>query len=172
MSMPTMISCASTSLISMFTNMTYTTCNTRCVWPLIHHRKSYSGKVVISCTYGEHQAMYPRELQAEHCVIVGSILTHRDIQGKSIMVFLSHLSGYHMTARWKAIITRPEEGKEFLRLYHVETDEKDKKQVTRFLESMYNTNQRNLFPLGYKLHFLFDVKDSIWIHGIKSTNDL
>jgi hypothetical protein len=38
-----------------------------------------------------------------------------------------------MTARWKAIITIPEEGKEILRLWHVETEEKDKKQVTRFL---------------------------------------
>jgi hypothetical protein len=47
----------------------------------------------------------------------------------------------------------------------VETYEKDKKQVTRFLESMYNPNQRNLFPLGYKLHFLFDMKESIGIRG-------
>jgi hypothetical protein len=70
-----------------------------------------------------------------------------------------------MTARWKAISTRPQEGKERLRLWHVETDEKDKKQVTRFLESMYKMNQRKLFPLGYKLRFLFDVKDSIGIHG-------
>jgi hypothetical protein len=53
-----------------------------------------------------------------------------------------------MTARWKTISTRPEEGKENLRLWYVETDKKDKKQVTRFLESMYNTNQRKLFPLG------------------------
>jgi hypothetical protein len=54
----------------------------------------------------------------------------------------------------------------------VETEDKYRKQVTRFLESMYNTNlesmyntnQRKLFPLGYKLCFLFDVKDSIGIH--------
>jgi hypothetical protein len=33
---------------------------------------------------GEHQALYPRELQAENCVIVGSFLySHRDIKGKS-----------------------------------------------------------------------------------------
>jgi hypothetical protein len=31
---------------------------------------------------------------------------------------------------------------------------------------MYNTNQRTLFTLGYKLRFLFDVKDSIGIHGM------
>jgi hypothetical protein len=62
--------------------------------------------------YGEHHAMYPRELQRENCVIVGSLLySHRDMQGKMLMEFLSHLSGYHMTARWKAIITRPEWGK-------------------------------------------------------------
>jgi hypothetical protein len=30
---------------------------------------------------------------------------------------------------------------------------------------MYNTNQRKLFPLGYKVGFLFDVKESIGIHG-------
>jgi hypothetical protein len=30
---------------------------------------------------------------------------------------------------------------------------------------MYNTNQRKLFPLGYKLRLLFDVKESIGIHG-------
>jgi hypothetical protein len=71
-----------------------------------------------------------------------------------------------MTARWKEISTGPEEEKEILRLWYVETDEKDKNQVTRFLESMYNTNQRKLFPLGYKLRFLFDVKDSIRIHGM------
>jgi hypothetical protein len=59
--------------------------------------------------YGEHHAMYPRELQSENCVIVGSFLcSHRDIQGKRLIEFLSHLSGYHMTARWKAISTRPE----------------------------------------------------------------
>jgi hypothetical protein len=50
--------------------------------------------------YGEHQAMYTRELQAENCVIVGSFLySHRDMQGKRLMEFMSHL-------------TRPEEGKE------------------------------------------------------------
>jgi hypothetical protein len=47
----------------------------------------------------------------------------------------------------------------------MEIYEKDKKEVTRFLESMYNTNQSKLFPLGYKLRFLFDVKESIGIHG-------
>jgi hypothetical protein len=55
-----------------------------------------------------------------------------------------------MTERWKAVSTRPEEGKEVIRLWHVETDEKDKKQVFRLLESMYNTNQRKLLPMGYK----------------------
>jgi hypothetical protein len=56
--------------------------------------------------------MYPRELQAENCVIVVSFsYSHRDMQGKRIMEFLSHLSGYHMTAIWKAISTRPEEGR-------------------------------------------------------------
>jgi hypothetical protein len=54
----------------------------------------------------------------------------------------------------------------------VETEEKDKKQVTRFLESMYNTNQRKLFPLVYKLRFLFDVKDSIGIHGMDKSQKL
>jgi hypothetical protein len=50
--------------------------------------------------YGEHQAMCPRELQAENCVIVGSFLySHRDMQGKRLIEFLSHLSVYHMTAR-------------------------------------------------------------------------
>jgi hypothetical protein len=123
--------------------------------------------------YGEHQAVYPRELQAENCIIVGSFLySHRDMQGKRLMEFLSHLSDYHMTARWKAINTRPEEGKKVLRLWYVETDEKDKKQVTRFLESMYNTNQRKLFFLGYKLHFLFGVNDYIGIHGMDKAQKL
>jgi hypothetical protein len=94
------------------------------------------------------------------------------MQGKRLMEFLSHLSGYHITARWKAISIITEEGKEILRLWHVESDEKDKKQVTRFLESMYNTNQRKVFPLGYKLHFLFDVKDSIGIHGMDKAKKL
>jgi hypothetical protein len=89
-----------------------------------------------------------------------------------LMELLSHLSGYHMTERWKAISTKPEEGKEILRLWHVETDEKDKKQVTRFLESMYTINQRKLFPLGYKLCFLFDLKDSIGIHGMDKAQKL
>jgi hypothetical protein len=61
--------------------------------------------------------MYTRELQAGNCVIVGSFLySHRDIQGKRLMEFLSHLIGYNMTAIWKAISTRPEEGKEVIRL--------------------------------------------------------
>jgi hypothetical protein len=94
------------------------------------------------------------------------------MHGKRLMEFLSHLSGYHMTAIWKAISTRPEEGKEILRLWRVETDEKDKKQVTRFLESMYNTNQRKLCPLGYKLRFLFNVKESIGIHGMDKAQKL
>jgi hypothetical protein len=68
---------------------------------------------------------------------LNALYTNRDF----MLSLLSHLSGYHMTARWKAVNTRPEEGKEVLRLWHVETDEKDKKKVTRFLESMYNTNQ-------------------------------
>jgi hypothetical protein len=61
--------------------------------------------------YGEHHAIYPRELQAENCVILGSFLySHRDMQGKRLMELLSHLIGNHMTARWKAISTRPHEG--------------------------------------------------------------
>jgi hypothetical protein len=87
------------------------------------------------------------------------------MHGKRIMEFLTHLSGYQMTERWKAVDSRPEEGKERIRLWHVEIDEKDKKQVTRFLKSMYNTNQRKMFPLGYKLQFLFNLKESIGIHG-------
>jgi hypothetical protein len=78
------------------------------------------------------------------------------MQSKSLIEFLLHLSGYHMTSRWKAATTRPEEGKERLRLWHVESDEKDKNQVTRFLESLHNMNQRKLFSLGYKLRFLLD----------------
>jgi hypothetical protein len=117
--------------------------------------------------------MYPIEVQGGNCVIVGNFLySHRDMHGKRLMELLSHLSGYHMTEIWKAISTRPEEGKEITRLWHVETDEKDKKQVTRFLESMYNTNQRKLFPLGYKLRFLFVVKDSIEIHGMDKAQHL
>jgi hypothetical protein len=50
-------------------------------------------------------------------------------------------------------------------MWYVESNEKDKNQVTRFLESMYNMNQRKLFPLGYKLRFIFNVKESIGIHG-------
>jgi hypothetical protein len=87
------------------------------------------------------------------------------MQGKRLMEFLSHLSGYHMTARWKAVSTRPEEGKERLRMWHVESDEKDKKQVTRFLEYMYNMNHRKLLPVGHKICFLSDTKESIGIHG-------
>jgi hypothetical protein len=77
-----------------------------------------------------------------------------------------------MTARCKSLSTRPQEGKDILRLWHVETDEKDKKQVTRFLESMYNTNQRKSFPLVFKLRFLFNVKDSIEIHGMDKSQKL
>jgi hypothetical protein len=124
--------------------------------------------------YGEHQSMYPRELQSENCVIVGSFLySHRDMQGKRLMEFLSHLSGYHMKARWKAIRTRPEERKEVLLLWNVETDEKDKNQVTIFLESMYNTNHRKLFPLGYKLRLLFKGKNLLGsIEWIKHKSSL
>jgi hypothetical protein len=63
---------------------------------------------IINILYGEHQAMYPRELQVENCVIVGSFLySHIYMQGKRLMESLSHLSGYHMKARWKEISTRP-----------------------------------------------------------------
>jgi hypothetical protein len=109
--------------------------------------------------YGEHYAMYPREVQGENCVIVGSFLySHIDMQGKMLMEFLSHSSGYQMAERWKAVDTRPEVEKEILRLWNVESDKKDKKQVTIFLESMYNTIQRKRLSLGYTLRFLFDVK--------------
>jgi hypothetical protein len=37
---------------------------------------------------------------------------------------------------------------------------------------MYNTNQRKLFSLGYKLRFLFDVKDSIGIHAMNKAQKL
>jgi hypothetical protein len=37
---------------------------------------------------------------------------------------------------------------------------------------MYNTNQRKLFPLGYKLCLLFNVKDSIGIHGMDKAQKL
>jgi hypothetical protein len=50
-------------------------------------------------------------------------------------------------------------------LWQVESNKKDKNKVTRFLEFTYKTNQRKLFPLGYKLRFLFDVKESIGMHG-------
>jgi hypothetical protein len=108
--------------------------------------------------------MYPRDLQAGNCVMVGSfIYSHRDMQGKRFIKFLSHLIGYKIIARWEAGDEKPEKGKERLCLWHVESDGKDKKQVA--LESMYNMNQRKLFPLGYKRRFLFDVKESIGIHG-------
>jgi hypothetical protein len=94
------------------------------------------------------------------------------MQGKMLMEFLYHLSGYHMAERWKAISTIPEEGKEVLRLWHVDSDEKDKTQITRFLKSMYNKNRRKLFPLGYKLCFLFDVKYSIGINGMDKAQKL
>jgi hypothetical protein len=142
MSMPTMISCANNSLSSMCIKITHT-CNPMCSWPIINHKTSYSN--IINILYGDHQAVYPRELQAENCVIVGSFLySNKDIQCKILMEFLAHLSGYNMTARWKAFNTRPEEGKEFLRMWHVETDEKDKNQVIRFLESMYNTPEKTV----------------------------
>jgi hypothetical protein len=57
-------------------------------------------------------------------------------------------------------------------MWAVESDEKDKKQVTRFLEFMYNMNQRNLFHLGYTLRFLFNVKESIGIHGRDKAKNL
>jgi hypothetical protein len=116
--------------------------------------------------YGGHHAMYPRDLQVEKCVIVGSFLySNREMQGKRLMELLSHSSGYQMTAIWKEVDAKPEEGKEYLSMWYVESDEKDRTQVTRFLESMYNTNQRKLFPLGYKLIFLFNAKESSGIHG-------
>jgi hypothetical protein len=69
--------------------------------------------------YGEHQAMYPRNLEAEKCVIVGSFLySHRYMKGKMLMEFMSHLSGYHMTERWNTADTRSEEGKEIIHLWH------------------------------------------------------
>jgi hypothetical protein len=48
------------------------------------------------------------------------------MQGKRLMEFLAQLSGYNMTARWKAISTRPEEEKEILRLWYVKPTRKTK----------------------------------------------
>jgi hypothetical protein len=63
--------------------------------------------------YGKHQAMYPRDLQVDDCVIVGSLLdSHKDIQCKRLMEFLSQLSGNHTMTPWKAVDDKPEEGKE------------------------------------------------------------
>jgi hypothetical protein len=50
--------------------------------------------------------------------------------------------------------------------------EKDKHQVTIFLESMYNMSQRKLFPVGYKRRFLFNLKESICIHGMDKAQKL
>jgi hypothetical protein len=112
--------------------------------------------------YGEHHAMYPRYLHVEDCEIVGSLLySHNDMQLKWCMDFLSQLSRYHMKAQWKEANARPERGKERLCLWHVKYEDKDKLQVTRFLEFMYNANHRKLFTLGYKLRFLFDDKELI-----------
>jgi hypothetical protein len=81
---------------------------------------------IINILYGEHQAMYPRDLRAENGVIVGLFLyLHRYMQGKRLTEFMSHLSGYQMTARWKSVDEKLEEGKERLRLWHVESDKKD-----------------------------------------------
>jgi hypothetical protein len=44
------------------------------------------------------------------------------MQGKRLIEFLSRLSGYQITARWKAVDAKPEEGQEHLRLWHVESD--------------------------------------------------
>jgi hypothetical protein len=54
--------------------------------------------------------MYPRDLQAKKCVLVGSFMySHRDMQRKQLMEFLSHLSGYQMTARWEEVDAKTEE---------------------------------------------------------------
>jgi hypothetical protein len=37
---------------------------------------------------------------------------------------------------------------------------------------MYNTKQRKLITLGYKIRFLFDVKYSIGVHGIDKAQKL
>jgi hypothetical protein len=53
------------------------------------------------------------------------------------MDFISRLCGYHITARWKAVGGKPEACKEILRLWHTQCEEKDKRQVTQFMESVY-----------------------------------
>jgi hypothetical protein len=66
--------------------------------------------LLVNILYGEHQAMHPHDLQVEDCVIVGSLLySQKYMQGKRLMEFLAQLSGYHMTARWKAVNAKPEE---------------------------------------------------------------
>jgi hypothetical protein len=123
--------------------------------------------------YGDHQAMHPRDLEVKNCVIMGFFLySHIDVKGKRFMKLVSHLSGYQMTAQWKTVDAKQEERKERLRLWRVESGEKDKNQVTRYLESMYHMNHRKLFPLGCKLRFLFDLKESIGIHGRDKTQKI
>jgi hypothetical protein len=133
--------------------------------------KIYSGKVITYCMGGTRPCI-PENFKRKTVSLWDPFYTHQRYAVKRLMEFMSHLSSYYMTARWKAISTISEEGKDIFRLWHVETTEKDKKQVTRFLESMYNTNQRKLFPLGYNLIFLFYVKDSIVIHVMDKSQKL
>jgi hypothetical protein len=93
--------------------------------------------------------MYSRELQAENCVIVGSFLYSQRYAGQRSDGNPVSLEWLSNDSKMESSGYKKEEGKERLRLWHVESDEKDKKQVTRFLESIYNMNQRKLFTLGY-----------------------
>jgi hypothetical protein len=81
-----------------------------------HHKKSCSGKVVTSCM-GSTRPCIPENFKRKNVSLWDHLYTHtshRDMQGKRFMEFMSHLSGYNMTARWKAADTRPEGGKELL----------------------------------------------------------
>jgi hypothetical protein len=93
MSMTTMLLCASIELSSMFTNMTHT-CNPMLLWPLIHHRNSYSGKVVTSCM-GITRPCIPENFKGKTISLWNPfILSHRYAGKKNdgILVPLKQLS--------------------------------------------------------------------------------
>jgi hypothetical protein len=57
--------CAIISLSYMFTNMTHK-CTSMCLWTLIHHRKSYSGKVV-TYSIGSTRSCIPENFKGKLC---------------------------------------------------------------------------------------------------------
>jgi hypothetical protein len=115
---------------------------------------------------GDGKAMYKQSLQVEDITIAGSLLySHHDVQIERLCDKLSRMSGYHMSAHWKAADMGRLERHDPIRLMHIECSAKHKMAAQRFLEAIYNSNHHIQFPLGINIRFICDMHEAVGMYG-------